>query len=396
VRASDLALSLAALPPLLASGYLGLLAVLARRRPAPPAPSRLPRIGVVVPAHDEEAGIADTVRSLRAVDYPGDRFHVLVVADNCRDRTAEVARAAGAEVLERSDARPGGKGHALRFAFDHLLAREEDEAVAVVDADTVVSPNLLRAFAARLAAGAPALQAHYGVRNPGESWRTRLLAVAFSAMHGVRSRARERLGLSCGLRGNGMCFSTALLQEVRYEAFSLAEDLEFGIQLGTAGRRVHYMEEAEVWGLMPASERAARSQRRRWERGRREIARRYAWPLLRRALRERSLIQADLLADLMVPPLSTLAAWSLAGLGACALLRAVGAPPAVAPWLFGGALFALAGHVLRGWALSGAGVLGLASLALAPLYVVWKLLLAISPSDHPPGEWVRTRRAPEE
>ena len=392
----DAALSLAALPPLAAGAYLAALAGLARRS-APPAPAGVvPRFAVVVPAHDEERGIAATVHSLLALDYPREALRILVVADNCSDATAAAAEAAGAEVLVRVQPARPGKGHALRFAFDQLLREGAVDAVAVVDADTLVSGNLLAAFAARLARGGHALQAHYAVRNAEESWRTRLLALAFAAMHGVRSLARERLSLSCGLRGNGMAFSAELLRRVPHAAWSVVEDVEYGLQLGCAGERVQYVAEAEVRGEMAADERASRAQRRRWELGRREIARRHALPLLRRAAAARSAVLADLAADLLVPPLATLVTWSLAGLAACAAAAALGWSPHVAPWLFAAALAAVAGHVARAWALSGAGARGLLDLALAPAYVAWKLWLRLGQSRRAPGEWVRTRRAGEE
>lgn len=392
----DAALSLAALPPLAASGYLAALSALARRGTPPPPAARPPRFVVVVPAHDEQRGIGETVRSLLALDYPRSLFRVQVVADNCADETAAAAALAGAEVLVRHDPERRGKGYALRFAFDRVLEAGDADALVVVDADTLVSANLLSAFAARLACGAHALQAHYAVRNAQDSWRTRLLALAFAAMHGVRSLARERLSLSCGLRGNGMAFSAALLRRVPHAAWSVVEDLEYGLQLGYAGERVHYVAEAEVRGEMAAGERASRAQRRRWELGRRAIARQHALPLLRRALEQRSALLADLAADLLVPPLATLVTWSLAGLSACAVATALGAGPRLAPWLFGVALVSLAAHVLRAWSLSGAGARGLADLALAPAYVAWKLLLKLGPSHRAPREWVRTRRPGEE
>jgi cellulose synthase/poly-beta-1,6-N-acetylglucosamine synthase-like glycosyltransferase len=392
---SDVALSLVALPAAAAAVYLGVLTLLSRRgAPHPPA-KRTPRVAVVVPAHDEEAGITETVRSLHAVRYPQSAFRVVVVADNCRDRTAAAAAAAGAEVLVRQDQERRGKGHALRFAFDRLLAQPDVEALVVVDADTVVSPNLLSAFAARFARGARAVQARYGVRNARESWRTRLLAIAFGSMHGVRSLARERLSLSCGLRGNGMGFTRDVLRQVPHDAFSIVEDLEYGIQLGCRGHRVHYVDEAEVLGDMAASEGASRGQRRRWEGGRRAIARAHATALLRRALAGRDRVLADLAIDLLVPPLSTLVAWCSLGVVACAVAAALGAPARVAPWLFGGSLAALVAYVLRGWSLSGVGARGLLDLMLAPVYVAWKLALRLLPSPQP-GEWVRTARAGEE
>ena len=258
----DVLLTLSALPVLAATTYLALLALLARRAPAPPS-GRGVRFDLVVPAHDEEAGIAQTVRSLLAIDYPAELYRVVVVADNCSDQTARRASEAGARVLKRTDPERRGKGHALAFAFERLGEEGVADAFVVVDADTLVSPNLLGAFASRIQAGASALQADYGVRNPESSWRTRLLHLGFTLFHEVRSSGRERLGLSCGLRGNGMAFTRSVLAEVPHDAFSVVEDVEYGIRLGLAGHRVHYVGEAQVLGEMPASERATRSQRSR-------------------------------------------------------------------------------------------------------------------------------------
>ena len=182
----------------------------ADRLPLGPLP-RL-RFDVVVPAHDEEAEIARTVESLLALDYPRELFRVVVIADNCRDHTAARAAAAGAQVMVRNEPEHRGKGYALAHAFGRSLAEDFADAVVVVDADTVVSSNLLTAFAGRFETGAAVVQADYGVRNPRSSWRTRMMTIALATFHGVRSLARERLGLSCGLRGNGMGFSRAVLR----------------------------------------------------------------------------------------------------------------------------------------------------------------------------------------
>ena len=149
-RASlEVLLAAAAVPPLAATTYLGVLAAWARRPSSvavAAASVPLTRFDVVVPAHDEEAGIARTIASLAALDYPASMFRVVVVADNCSDATAERARAAGATVLERVDTQRRGKGYALSFAFDACLRDGRASAVVVVDADTSVSPGLLCAF----------------------------------------------------------------------------------------------------------------------------------------------------------------------------------------------------------------------------------------------------------
>jgi 1,2-diacylglycerol 3-beta-glucosyltransferase len=393
-------LALAALPVVAASGYLFVLTVRSRRSEPPVHGVPRARFAIVVPAHDEEAGIADTVKSLLSIDYPRDRFEVVVVADNCKDETAARAEAAGATVMVRVDAERKGKGFALAHAFEKILAEGRADAVVVIDADTVVSPNLLRAFDARLAAGAGAVQADYAVRNPDAAWRTRLMAIALGMFHVLRSTGRENLGVSCGLRGNGMCFSTNLLVEVPHDAFSIVEDVEYGIRIGEHGHRVHYAGEAHVYGEMVSSEKASRSQRERWERGRGQLVKEHGLRLLRRAIATRSPLLFDLAMDLLVPPLSTLVVATAAGVAASTALAVFTGRPNLAQVLFGASGVFLVAYGVRGWQLSGTGAKGLATLGYAPVYVAWKATLPLrrarkakeTETPNAPGEWVRTAR----
>jgi len=387
----DLVLACFALPFLVAAMYLALLS-LAARRAAPPPPGAGVRFDVVVPAHDEEEGIGETVRSLLALDYPADLFRVVVVADNCHDHTRQQAESAGARVLVREDPARRGKGWALAHAFERLGGEAFADAFVVVDADTLVSPNLLAAFAARLRGQAAALQARYGVRDPERSRRTRLMRLALALFHDVRSQGRERLGLSCGLRGNGMAFTRWLLLEVPHDAVSLVEDLEYGLRLGLRGHRVEYVDEACVLGEMASTETGARSQRTRWEGGRRQLRRSYLAPLLRTAWHQRSLMLLDLALDLLVPPLTQLALAVAVGLLACLVGWLLGLTTLVtaAPW--GLAAVALTTYVVCGIRASGSGLRGAGDLLAAPAFVLWKLSLWLQPDSDWRGEWVRTAR----
>ncbi len=410
-------LALAALPVAAASGYLFVLTLNSRRREAPAYAAPKTRFAFVVPAHDEETGIADTVRSLYAVDYPRELFEVVVVADNCTDDTAARAKAAGARVLERMDAQRRGKGFALAHAFEILASEGRADAVVVVDADTVVSPNLLHAFDARIAGGAKAVQADYAVRNPDAGWRPRMMAIALGMFHVVRSTGRENLGVSCGLRGNGMAFTLELLREVPHDAFSIVEDVEYGIRLGEHGHRVHYAGEAHVYGEMVSSEKASRSQRQRWEGGRKQLVKQHAFRVLKRAYETRSPLLLDLAMDLLVPPLSTLVVATAAGAAASTAWAFVTGRPNTAQVLFGASGAFLVAYGVRGWQLSGTGMKGLATLAYAPAYIAWKATLPLRRSrskaasapgaapgqagagaadgqgdDGAAGEWVRTAR----
>jgi cellulose synthase/poly-beta-1,6-N-acetylglucosamine synthase-like glycosyltransferase len=216
------------------------------------------------------------------------------------------------------------------------------------------------------------------------------MTIALAAFHGVRSIARQRLGLSCGLRGNGMGFSKALLQAHPPGAFSIVEDLEYGLQLGYAGVRVQYVHEASVLGYMAMTEGASRSQRRRWERGRHALIREHVPNLLRQAWRRRDPCLLDLALDLIVPPLGQLGLVAVAGLA----LSLIATPLhiVVAPWLWGSALFGLFLYVIKAWAISGVGIYGLFDLLWAPVYVIWKLTLRFGDKGRKPQEWVRTTR----
>jgi 1,2-diacylglycerol 3-beta-glucosyltransferase len=384
------ALWISALPAVAACAYLLGLTVLSAALPLPAPSRRQLRFDVIIPAHNEESVIARVVGSLEHLEWPADRYRVIVVADNCTDATAAVATRAGAHVLPRHDLQRRGKGYALDHAFKASAARAWADAVVVIDADAEVSPNLLEAFARRIEQGEQAVQAHYGVSNPGASWRTRLLTIAKAAFHIVRSRARERLKVSCGIRGNGWAVTHTLLARVPYRAFSLTEDLEYGIELGLAGFRVAYADEAHSDAEMVSTEKDSRQQRRRWEHGRFQLIRSRTLPLLWQALRRRSGVCLDLALDLMVLPLSYVAV-NVALLVALAVV-AVTNERGLQPWLLVGlgCLAALALHILRGWQLSGVGARGLLDLGRAPFFLLWKIIVMFGRRTS--GEWVRTKR----
>jgi len=211
-----------------------------------PQPSDELTLAVVVPAHDEEHQIAATIGALQTTAYPPARRRIVVVADNCSDATAQIARAAGAEVLERQDPARRGKGHALAWAFPRILEDARIDAVCIVDADCEVSANLLRALSGRLRAGADAVQARYVVSDPTASSGAALRWAGFALFNVLRPRGRDRLGVSAGLLGTGAAFSRALLTRSPWRAFSFAEDREQHMRWVLDGERVAFADEAEV------------------------------------------------------------------------------------------------------------------------------------------------------
>jgi cellulose synthase/poly-beta-1,6-N-acetylglucosamine synthase-like glycosyltransferase len=390
----NILLSAAAIPAFAAAAYLCVLTVASRRTSLRTSNDDRLKFDVVIPAHNEESGITETIRSALAIDYDRRLFRVVVIADNCTDRTADRAEQAGADVLVRHAPHARGKGYALAHAFEHCLKTGFADIVVVVDADTVVSANLLATLAAHARRGAQALQADYRVANPTASWRTRLMSLAFTAFHTVRSLGREQLGCSCGLRGNGMAFTMEVLQHVPHRAFSVVEDLEYGIALGRAGIRVEYVPEARVSAMMCATGQNARAQRERWERGRALLIKRHAVALLRDSWRTRDIVLFDLALDLLMPPIATVVALNLATIAICIVAALFGQPLQLASWLSSLTMLGLVLHVARSWQISELGLRSLTDLVWVPSYLVWKLVIGLSSNPRSQSEWIRTTREP--
>jgi cellulose synthase/poly-beta-1,6-N-acetylglucosamine synthase-like glycosyltransferase len=196
--------------------------------------------------------------------------------------------------------------------------------------------------------------------------------------------------VSCGIRGNGWCVTHALLRQVPYEAYSLTEDLEYGIQLGLAGFRVYYAEEAHSDAEMVSGGDAAGRQRQRWEGGRFQLIRSQTLPLLRAALLHRSAVCLDQALDLLVLPLSYVALNVVALFAVAAVAFFFASAAGAWLWLAGACIAVLLLYVLRGWQLSGLGRQGLMDLAGAPFFLAWKIALLGGPRGS--SEWIRTER----
>jgi hypothetical protein len=353
-----------------------------------------PRLAVVVPAHDEELLVGRCVQSLLAQDYEVGCFRVAVVADNCTDATAAVACAAGAEVMVRDQPDARGKGHALRWATDRLLASAEPpDAIVIVDADSVADPNLLDALAAELEAGHEVVQADYTLLDESGQEKSEMVQAGFVLFHHVRFLGRARLGMAANLVGNGMLFSRLVLEAHPWSAFTGVEDLEQSIQLRLAGIRPRFAAAARVAGPGPASSAGAVRQRLRWEGGRFHVVRKQLGRLIGAAVVRRDPRLLDAAIDLATPPLSLLTLSAMAGAAIGMTAAATGIVPwwAAAPWTI--AVVAIPLFVLTGlWSAGAKGMLWRVLLG-APRFVGWKLVTySRLLRGHDVRRWDRTDR----
>jgi exopolysaccharide biosynthesis WecB/TagA/CpsF family protein len=349
-----------------------------------------PRVAVLVPARDEEAVVAACVASLRAQIVPGDRL--IVVADHCRDRTAAVARDAGAEVLAHDDPAPAGKAHALQAGLNALKG-DPPEVVVMVDADTTVDAGALDALARTAAASGRPAQARYLFAAPPEAGPLAAVsAFALVVKNVARPTGLFRLGLPCPLAGSGMAFTWAVAATAPVARESLVEDLDLGLDLVDAGHAPLYCPEAVVRGRLPESRHDARAQRTRWERGHlRTLVRRGPGMLFRGLVSARGEVVAAA-ADLMVPPLALLV---LAGAGALAgaLLRALTGGGWLPVAVLAAAASIAGAALIAAWFRWGRPAIPGAAFAAAPLYALWKLPLYLGGLAGRRTRWLRASRS---
>ena len=385
--------ALAALPVLVLFAQV-LLAQSGRRTHAATAPRQSGAdVAVLIPAHNESAGIEATLRCLQAQLRAGDR--VLVVADNCDDDTAAVARHAGADVIVRSDAVRRGKGFALDFGVRHLSA-QPPSMVLIVDADCLLDAGALDTLAGLCGSSGRPVQALYEMNAPaGSGLRARVSAFAWRVRNRVRPLGWWVIGAPCQLMGTGMAFPWALLRDAPLASGHIAEDVQLGADLALRGQPPLFAPQARVTSTFPEGEAAAASQRRRWEHGNLSLIFAHGPRLLAAGLRRADAGLLAMAADLMVPPLALLVQFQLglALLGGLAWWLGASALPLLVST---GALALLVLSILVAWRLAGRDIIALSELLLtAPAYALRKLPMYAAFLWKRQSTWVRAKREGE-
>lgn len=260
------------------------------------------RFALIVAAHNEEAVIANLIRSLKNQSYSKDCFDIFVIADNCTDKTAEIARAEGAVVYERVNDKKRGKGFALEWFFEKLFKMEKQyDYIAIFDADNLVSPDFLMKMNESANCGHKVVQCFLDSKNPYDSWVSASYSFCFWTMNRVFQLARHKIGLCCELSGTGFIIQTELLKELGWGATCLTEDMEFTMKAAYSGEKITFNYEARVYDEKPVTLRQSWRQRVRWMRGHCDVASRYFFKLIGRGIKKRSLSCIDCAVYLVQP-----------------------------------------------------------------------------------------------
>ena len=245
--------------------------VVLTRKPKKIEAKRNHKFAVMISARNEEAVIGNLIHSIKVQNYPQELIDVFVVADNCTDDTAKIAREAGAIVFPRFNDKEIGKGYALDYCLKCIWQQYGDEgyeAYFVFDADNVLDPNYFREMNKTFDNGAVASTSYRNSKNYGSNWITAGYAVWFMREAKYLSQARLTLGTSCAVSGTGFFISAKIIDEMGgWKYHMLTEDIEFSTASIVRGRRISYTPTAMLYDEQPLTFRDSWNQRFRWAKG---------------------------------------------------------------------------------------------------------------------------------
>lgn len=252
------------------------------------------KFAIVIPAHNEELVIGETVKAALKLDYPKELFDVYVISDNSTDSTSKVAREASATVIERNEPDKGGKAYALNYFFEKLKTMDKGyRSIAVLDADNIVHPNFLKEMNKKLNQGYKVAQGFLDSKNPYDSFISSSYAIEFWTTNRMLKLSRDNLGLSSSLGGTGFAMDLDIIEKFGWDTTCLTEDLEFTSKLVLNGYKVGWCHNARVYDESPTEFMQSFRQRKRWMQGYADVYSKYFWPLLKKAIKDFDFKAAD-------------------------------------------------------------------------------------------------------
>ena len=347
------------------------------------------KVAILIPAHNEASGIGTTINTLLPQLAPQDC--IVVVADNCTDETAAIARQFGAIVLERQDPEHLGKGYALDYGL-RFLETDPPLVVVLIDADcTVHSGTIERLVQVTLTSGRPVQATYLQAQPTNPTPKDAISALAILVKNLVRQQGLARMGLPCLLYGTGMAFPWSVIRKAPLASGNLVEDMQLAIDLALAGYPPIFCSEAKVTGTLPQQEQAAKTQRMRWEHGHLQTLLNQVPRLIGASILQGRFELFILALELGVPPLSLLVILWVVAMVAALLAGILGAAwiPALILAIAGLLIFI---SIVGAWAKFGRANIPVAVLLTIPFYLFWKIPLYFAFLVRPQTKWIKTQR----
>ena len=252
------------------------------------------RFMAIIPAHNEEAVVGNLIESLKNQTYNKDLYDIYVIADNCTDNTAKIAKEAGAIVYERFDETKKTKGYALNWFLQQKIAEDAPyDAFFVFDADNIVDKNFIKNMNKKLCQGEDVVQGYRDIKNPSDNWITAGYAIFYWQMHRFYHLARYNLGLSPLLNGTGFMVKFDVIKPQGWDTETLTEDIEFSLKRIIKGKKLGWATDAIVYDEQPTGFRQSWSQRSRWTVGHIQCIKRYTKELAIAAKENKKMMNLD-------------------------------------------------------------------------------------------------------
>ena len=248
----------------------------------------------IIPAHNEEAVVGNLVESLKKLDYPKELYDIYVIADNCTDKTAEVAKNAGAIVYERFDEAHKTKGYALNWFLKQKIEEDADyDAFCIFDADNIVDKNFLKVMNKKLCQGEEVVQGYKDIKNPSDTWISAGYAIFYWTMHRFYHLARYNIGLSPLMNGTGFMVKFDIVKPHGWDTKTLTEDIEFSLKRIIQGEKLGWAKDAIVYDEQPITFKQSWTQRSRWTVGHMQCLREYTKPLASAVVKNKTVMNFD-------------------------------------------------------------------------------------------------------
>jgi len=258
------------------------------------------KFALLIAAHNEENVIEGIVKSLKSLNYPKEMYDIFVIADNCTDKTAEIAETNGAFVIERFNRVKKGKGYALEYAFNHIFKLDCGyEYAAVFDADNIVDQDFLYHINNKINSGARAVQGYLDSKNPYDSWLTFSYSLWYWLNNRISQLSRDNIGMGSRLGGTGFAVELELIKEYGWGATCLAEDTEFTLKLALSDIFVAWEHNAVVYDEKPLGMGVSWNQRCRWTQGIYDAFGKYIKPLFNKTVKEKNLKPFHMIMNLL-------------------------------------------------------------------------------------------------
>ena len=252
------------------------------------------KFALLIAAHNEEVVIGSLIESMLKLDYPKEMYDIFVIADNCTDDTAKIAKGYGVNVCERFAEDKRGKGYALEWMFAKLFKmKKKYDAVAIFDADNLVHKDFLKEINSKLQEGYKVVQGYIDSKNPEDSWIAASYSIAFWTQNRMFQLARANVGFSNQIGGTGFAIETNTLKKLGWGATCLTEDLEFTCKLVLNGEKVGWAHDAIIYDEKPLKLKQSWTQRKRWMQGFTDVASRYFFKLIKKSIIDRKFYVFD-------------------------------------------------------------------------------------------------------